>query len=366
MSGKILILDIAIPAFFGNRILDPVFAAKIPGGSIWPLFAKKAEARGWRVMTADVFLASDFNPSAAVCVSNEGTPDTVIALTRRGVEMAVIWSGESPNVAWDFYHDLAQRARPFQHAFVFRGFHPRLSQGVEPHAYRWPNPRRRCDGLPWDKRGIVVMVASAKQRIAVNHARLLSRLAWGWRWLKVRRLQMVDPMLRFPDLYESRMQAIENLALRPGFRLFGQRWTVARQYSGRFRRIRFDQEPVECEDKLATICNYRFNLCLENCEYPGYLTEKIFDAMLAGTVPVYWGAPDVTDFIPQECFIDLRSFSDWDELWERLATMTHNEWQSIRHAIEDFLASPEYLAFNEDSVAQSLIEWSTQELHKVG
>jgi hypothetical protein len=360
MSDKIVVLDIASPVFLGNRILDATFAAQHPGASVWPIFARHAEAIGWRVMTADVFLASGFNPFAAVCVSNEGIPGTVAALARRGVKMAVIWSGESPNVAWDFYHDLAERARPFQHAFVFRGFHPRLPQGVERHVFRWPNPGRRFDGPPWEKRGLAVVVASAKQRTSVNHARLLSRLAWGWRWLKIRRLQMVDPMLRFPDLYETMIQAAENLAPRPGFRLFGQGWPAARQHSGRFRRIRFDQEPVECDDKLATISNYRFNLCLENCEYPGYLTEKIFDAMLAGTVPVYRGAPDVTDFVPKECFIEVRSCSDWDALWQRLAAMTQDEWERYRHAIEGFLASPAYRAFDEKNVAQSFVEWATQ------
>lgn len=360
MGDKIVVLDIATPAYLGNRILDPAFAAKVPGGSVWPLFARKAEASGWRVMTADVFLASGFNPSATVCVSNEGIPDTVAALTRRGVKMAVIWSGESPNVAWDFYHELAQRTRPFQHAFVFRGFHPRLPQCVERHIYRWPNPGRHFDGPPWEKRGIAVMVASAKQRIPVNHARLLSRLAWGWRWLKIRRMPLVDPMLRFPDLYKTRIQAVENLAPRPGFRLFGQGWPAARQHNRRIGRIRFNREPEGCEDKLATISHYRFNLCLENCEFPGYLTEKIFDAMLAGTVPVYRGAPDVTDFVPEECFIDVRCYSSWDALWQQLAAMTQDEWQKYRHAIEGFLASPAYRAFDEESVARSFLEWATQ------
>lgn len=382
MSDKIIILDMARACFLGNRNRDVTFRAKIagqqsrnchinahegdgwkfvgPGATVWPIFARQAEAIGWRVMMADDFLGSGLNPSAAVCVSAEGTPGTVAALTRRGVKMAVIWSDESPNVKWEFYHELAQRARPFQQAVVFRGFHTRLPQGVKRQVFRWPNPGRRLAGPRWEQRSLLVMVASPNQRIAVNYVRLLSRLARGWRWLKVRRLQMVDPMLRFPDLYETRIQAIENWAPRPGFRLFGQRWAAARQHSGRFRRIRFDKEPVECDDKLATISNYRFNLCLENCEYPGYLTEKIFDAMLAGTVPVYRGAPDVTDFVPRECFIEVRSCSDWEALWQRLAAMTQDEWQRYLHAIEGFLASPAYRAFDEKNVAQSFVEWATQ------
>ncbi|WP_394958760.1 glycosyltransferase family 10 domain-containing protein [uncultured Helicobacter sp.] len=35
--------------------------------------------------------------------------------------------------------------------------------------------------------------------------------------------------------------------------------------------------------------NYKFNICFENGSYPGYLTEKLFDAYIAGCIPIYWG-----------------------------------------------------------------------------
>lgn len=35
--------------------------------------------------------------------------------------------------------------------------------------------------------------------------------------------------------------------------------------------------------------NYKFNICFENSSYPGYLTEKLFDAYNAGCIPIYWG-----------------------------------------------------------------------------
>jgi hypothetical protein len=35
---------------------------------------------------------------------------------------------------------------------------------------------------------------------------------------------------------------------------------------------------------------YRFNLCPENSNASGYCTEKIFEAIYAGCIPVYYGA----------------------------------------------------------------------------
>ena len=49
--------------------------------------------------------------------------------------------------------------------------------------------------------------------------------------------------------------------------------------------------PNEGNGKVRYLSNVRFNICPENSRYPGggYATEKLVHAILAGTVPVYWG-----------------------------------------------------------------------------
>lgn len=54
------------------------------------------------------------------------------------------------------------------------------------------------------------------------------------------------------------------------------------------------------DNKRAYLRDYRFNLCPENSDAPGYVTEKLFDSFHSGTVPVYRGAggrpePEVVD-----------------------------------------------------------------------
>jgi len=39
-----------------------------------------------------------------------------------------------------------------------------------------------------------------------------------------------------------------------------------------------------------------FQFCLENDSYESYYTEKIHDCFLTGTIPIYYGAPDIGDF----------------------------------------------------------------------
>jgi hypothetical protein len=49
---------------------------------------------------------------------------------------------------------------------------------------------------------------------------------------------------------------------------------------------------------------YKFVICAENCALPGYVTEKIVSAMLAGAIPIYWGAPDVGEHFNSRSFIN--------------------------------------------------------------
>ncbi len=44
------------------------------------------------------------------------------------------------------------------------------------------------------------------------------------------------------------------------------------------------------DDKLLYLRNYRFNLTPENTNYPGYVTEKLFEAIASGCIPIYHGS----------------------------------------------------------------------------
>jgi hypothetical protein len=71
--------------------------------------------------------------------------------------------------------------------------------------------------------------------------------------------------------------------------------------------------------KLEVISKYKFNLAFENSRARDYVTEKFFDPFCAGTVPVYWGAPNIKEFAPGEhSFIHVDDYKDPQELAEYL------------------------------------------------
>ncbi len=66
-------------------------------------------------------------------------------------------------------------------------------------------------------------------------------------------------------------------------------------------------------NKNEFLSQYKFNLCFENSQGYGYVTEKILDAYFSHTIPIYWGSPSVAkDFNPKS-FVNVHDFKNFDE-----------------------------------------------------
>lgn len=59
----------------------------------------------------------------------------------------------------------------------------------------------------------------------------------------------------------------------------------------------------EIKDKWDAIGPYRYHITLENGQWPHYWTEKLADAYLGWCMPIYVGAPNISDYFPPESMI---------------------------------------------------------------
>ena len=61
-------------------------------------------------------------------------------------------------------------------------------------------------------------------------------------------------------------------------------------------------------EKLCLMRGYRFAFAFENSADDGYVSEKPVHALIAGAIPVYWGAPDVARHLPPGSYVDARAY----------------------------------------------------------
>lgn len=66
----------------------------------------------------------------------------------------------------------------------------------------------------------------------------------------------------------------------------------------------------ERKDALEYFSNYKFNIACENTSAPGYITEKIFNAYTARSVPIYWGDSSIKETFNPDSFIFATSINE--------------------------------------------------------
>jgi hypothetical protein len=144
-----------------------------------------------------------------------------------------------------------------------------------------------------------------------------------------------------------------------GLDVFGGGWRgEPASWAHRF----FRHKPFQCArgafvgDKLELLPTYRFALAFENLKgNVGYVSEKPFDPLYTGVVPIYLGDQNITDVIPEDCFVDARKFRDDAELLEFARDCPEDQWRRYRLAGERFCHSEGILRFQPPAFAQTVL-----------
>jgi len=171
------------------------------------------------------------------------------------------------------------------------------------------------------------------------------------------------------ELYTKRVELIrwfeENHL--DDFDLYGTGWNEYRfghSFVGRvLNKVKFLQKKDlfpsykgMVESKNETMQKYKFAICYENIkDQNGYITEKIFDCFFAGCVPIYWGAKNITEHIPKECFVDKREFNSFEELYDYMVNMDEKTYMNYLDEIEKFLNSKKADPFRAEVFAETIV-----------
>lgn len=349
-------------AFSENKILDETIAINYPGALWVARLAQFSKAQKVEVVTGDVAILRIQNglckPSDILVIQEESC-STGFKLIQLGAEGFLLICAESTLYARKFYAHLPEVSKCFKNRILFRGVFENTSKIGVNHVLYFPSfsQNSEVEIVAWSSRGFMVMVAANKYwkpgRSMIRHV-----LA-GIRDIVVGRKSYITTETKELQLHDRRLELLEYFGQRQGFDLFGMHWgslkNLPKDWRGRLQPVLKKLSPSICQDKHATISRYKFCICLENMSYPGYITEKIIDCFHAGVIPIYLGAPDVSEFIPRTSFIDLREYTDLDELHRYLKKITEVAALKIISAGRDFLSSKAGAEYSYEVFAKNVL-----------
>ena len=109
-----------------------------------------------------------------------------------------------------------------------------------------------------------------------------------------------------------------------------------------YRQINFQRDPMAWsandalyllpEDDKKWLFSSQFHISLESSSVKNYFSEKLIDALITKTVPIYWGCPNIGDFFDTRGMIILDSNSDIVEVCN---TVTPEMYEQMLPYIED-------------------------------
>lgn len=132
------------------------------------------------------------------------------------------------------------------------------------------------------------------------------------------------------ELYSKRLEIVHFFEQNApqDFDLYGFNWDAKQ----------FKTYKGVADDKIACLRKYKFCICYENMHsIRGYITEKIFDCLRTSCVPIYWGARDITDYVPENCFIARERFKSNEELYRHLKNMSNQTYENYLTNIRNYL-----------------------------
>ena len=151
------------------------------------------------------------------------------------------------------------------------------------------------------------------------------------------------PFFKSNELYSKRVDCINFFSKYGSVDLYGRNWnltfnrrTLWWKYLSNYQTImKVYKGPTE--NKHKTLSDYKYSICFENSRMRGYITEKIFDCFYAGTVPIYYGASDISDFIDPSSYIDYKNFSGLADLKRFIDNLSDSQYLNIKEKGKIFI-----------------------------
>jgi hypothetical protein len=106
--------------------------------------------------------------------------------------------------------------------------------------------------------------------------------------------------------------------------------------------------------KIDALRDYRYSVTIENCQLKNYFSEKLIDCLVTGTIPIYWGCPNL-----EEYGFDMRGvikFNTIDELAKSGAQLSEEDYESRLEAVKKNFEVAQKYSVTENWIHENILK----------
>lgn len=72
------------------------------------------------------------------------------------------------------------------------------------------------------------------------------------------------------------------------------------------------------QEKEEGVVNYKYSIVVENIKAQNYFTEKLLDCFMVGTIPIYWGCPNIGDFFNLDGIVTFNNLEELESIIDNI------------------------------------------------
>ena len=75
------------------------------------------------------------------------------------------------------------------------------------------------------------------------------------------------------------------------------------------------------EDKLEPLKDYKYSICVMNSSADNFFTEVLLDCFRVGTIPIFWGCPNINEYFSSNGMIHFETIKELDNILSKVKIM---------------------------------------------
>lgn len=117
--------------------------------------------------------------------------------------------------------------------------------------------------------------------------------------------------------------------------------------------------------KVKCVSNYKFNISFENSygctkspvDYTyisdsGLLSEKIYEALLSNTIPIYWGNKDISKDLNTKRFINYYDYANFGAMIDKIIEIDNNDDLFLEYVNQDYIIDKNNSIFKKEYIIE--------------